>query len=73
MQKQTIGPLQTIGASLSTRKPMDMHRTPWFSTGIIFMSVKEHEVIKSLCIYVEPKAKDIAKESYLGMLESRIY
>lgn len=40
-KKQTIGPLQTIGASLSTRNPMDIHRTPWFSTGIIFMSVKK--------------------------------
>jgi hypothetical protein len=39
MQKQTIGPLQTIGASFSTRNPMDIHRTPWFSTGIIFMSI----------------------------------
>jgi hypothetical protein len=46
MQRQTIGPLQTIGASLSTRKPMDMHRTPWFSTGIIFISAKKKYVIK---------------------------
>jgi len=41
MEKQTIGPLKKIGASFSTRKPIDIHRTPWFSIGIIFMSVNK--------------------------------
>lgn len=45
MHKQTIGPLHTIGASLSTRNPMDIHRTPWFSTGIIFISAKTNLII----------------------------
>nr|AFK40152.1 unknown [Lotus japonicus] len=33
-----MGPLQTIGTSFSTRKPIDIHFIPYFSMGIIFLS-----------------------------------
>ena len=37
-QRHTIGPLHTIGASFSTKDPIDIHLTPWFSIGIILLA-----------------------------------